>query len=79
MFLVGGGILTHDVPPLHHWIESVKERIAASTGIGGALEWIASLVADVVAGMVAGAVALAVVSVVRKVWPPRPISSPESV
>ena len=79
MFLVGGGILTHGVPALHHWIESVKERIAASTGIGGAFEWIASLLADAVAGMVAGAAALAVVSLVRKVWPPRPVSSPESV
>lgn len=54
MFLVGGGILTHAVPALHH----AAERVAATAG---GLRWGAALVVDVAAGAVAGAVALAVV------------------
>ncbi|WP_085640247.1 MULTISPECIES: DUF808 domain-containing protein [unclassified Pseudomonas] len=61
MFLVGGGILTHGVPAVHHWIESVG---AAAGGAGFAVP----LLLNGAAGIVAGAVVLAVVSVVGKLW-----------
>lgn len=59
MFLVGGGILVHGVPPLHHAIEAFSE------GRGGALTG-ALLNAGV--GIVAGAVVLAVVATFGKLW-----------
>ena len=55
MFLVGGGILTHGVPVVHHWIETV------SRGAGG-VAWLVPVVLNGIAGIVAGAVVLAVVS-----------------
>ncbi|MBV4484266.1 DUF808 domain-containing protein [Pseudomonas sp. SWRI153] len=61
MFLVGGGILTHGVPVLHHWIEGVG---AAAGSVGFAVP----MLLNGVAGIIAGAVVLAVVSVVGKVW-----------
>jgi predicted DNA repair protein MutK len=61
MFLVGGGILTHGIPILHHWIEEL-----------GALS---ATVANGVFGMIAGAAALAAVSLARKVWPRRKASA----
>ncbi|WP_192553112.1 DUF808 domain-containing protein [Pseudomonas sp. IzPS59] len=61
MFLVGGGILTHGVPVVHHWIESV----AAAAGSAG---FAVPVLLNGVAGVVAGAVVLAVVSVVGKIW-----------
>ncbi|KAE9643233.1 DUF808 domain-containing protein [Pseudomonas sp. PB103] len=61
MFLVGGGILTHGVPVLHHWIEGVG---AAAGGAGFAVP----MLLNGVAGIIAGAVVLAVVSVVGKIW-----------
>ncbi len=61
MFLVGGGILTHGVPVVHHWIESVA---AAAGSVGFAVP----VLLNGVAGVVAGAVVLAVVSVVGKLW-----------
>ncbi|MDI2145668.1 MULTISPECIES: DUF808 domain-containing protein [unclassified Pseudomonas] len=61
MFLVGGGILTHGIPVVHHWIESV----AAAAGSAG---FAVPVLLNGVAGVVAGAVVLAVVSVVGKVW-----------
>jgi predicted DNA repair protein MutK len=61
MFMVGGGILTHGVPVVHHWIETVSQNT-------GALAWLMPTLLNAVAGIVAGAVVLAVVSVVGKGW-----------
>ena len=65
MFLVGGGILTHGIPVIHHWIE------AFSKGLGSPLSALAPTLLDGVAGMIAGAIVLAVVSVVKKMLPAR--------
>ena len=60
MFMVGGGILSHGIPPVHHGIE----HIAASAGlIGGVL----SLGLDIVVGLIGGALALLVVKGVSRV------------
>ena len=61
MFLVGGGILTHGVPVVHHWIEGV----AASAGGAG---FIVPMLLNAVAGIVAGAAVLVGVLAVGKVW-----------
>ena len=61
MFLVGGGILTHGVPVVHHWIETVSQ------GAGG-VAWLVPTLLNGVAGVVAGAVVLVVVRVVGSVW-----------
>jgi uncharacterized protein len=59
MFLVGGGILTHGIPPLHHAIEALEHSFAAAPGIGGLLGGLASMLANGLAGVVAGAIVLA--------------------
>lgn len=51
MFLVGGGILSHGIPPVHHAIEQVA-------GASGAVGGLVSMSLDAVLGIVAGAVAL---------------------
>ena len=61
MFMVGGGILTHGVPVVHHWIDSVSQST-------GALAWLMPTLLNAVAGIIAGAAVLAVVSVVGKSW-----------
>ena len=63
MFLVGGSILTHGVPALHHWIEEF------ANGLVSPLSAIAPTLLDGVAGVIAGAVVLAVVSVVKNLLP----------
>jgi predicted DNA repair protein MutK len=52
MFLVGGGILLHGVPPLHHALQQAAE----SAGAVGAL---VSVVGNLLAGLLAGSLALA--------------------
>ncbi|OYT87578.1 MAG: hypothetical protein CFE46_10505 [Burkholderiales bacterium PBB6] len=53
MFLVGGGILVHGWPWLHHGIEALLVAVPAL------LHGVAGLLADAVVGIVAGAVVLA--------------------
>lgn len=65
MFLVGGGILTHGVPAVHHWIEQVT--LAAAGSIGGFSVIIPTLL-NAVAGIIAGAVVLLAVSGIGKIW-----------
>jgi predicted DNA repair protein MutK len=52
MFLVGGGILSHGIPPVHHGIEHVA-------AMAGAMSGIVSMLLDAVIGILAGAIALA--------------------
>jgi hypothetical protein len=54
MFLVGGGILTHGIPFLHHWIEGLQ------LGEGWGALFAASAL-DLLVGLVTGAVVLAAV------------------
>jgi predicted DNA repair protein MutK len=61
MFMVGGGILTHGVPMVHHWIETVSQST-------GGLVWLMPTLLNAVAGIIAGAVVLVVVQVFGKVW-----------
>ncbi|OPA95782.1 hypothetical protein BFW88_08560 [Pseudomonas fluorescens] len=61
MFMVGGGILTHGVPVVHHWIETVSQSV-------GGLTWLMPTLLNAVAGIIAGAVVLALVSIVGKAW-----------
>jgi predicted DNA repair protein MutK len=56
MFLVGGAILTHGIPVIHHWIENT-----ASTMSGGFMQWLLPTILNGLFGVVAGALALMVV------------------
>jgi len=60
MFLVGGGILAHGVPALHHAVEALARA-------AGALGAVLPLLADAVVGIAAGALALAAVALFRKI------------
>ncbi len=63
MFLVGGGILTHGIPPLHHFIETLVAKA------GGLLGAVVPLLMDAVVGIITGALVLLVVTLVKKIWP----------
>jgi predicted DNA repair protein MutK len=65
MFLVGGGILAHGVPPLHHAAQALAET-------AGPLRVVASLAADGLIGIAAGALVLAAVSLLQRLRRPVP-------
>ncbi|MDR2838526.1 MAG: DUF808 domain-containing protein [Azonexus sp.] len=59
MFMVGGGILTHGLPFLHHAIATLTDGLGFFSGA-------ASLAIDVVTGMMAGLATLALVKIAGK-------------
>ena len=61
MFMVGGGIVTHSIPVIHHWIEHVA---AATEPVG----WLTSSILNGVAGVIIGALVLAVVMPLGKLF-----------
>lgn len=61
MFLVGGGILVHGLPVLHHAVEAVAPR-------GGALSVLLALLADALVGIVTGALVLLGVRVGKRLF-----------
>ena len=67
MFLVGGGILTHGLAPLHHAIETLAQQAAATGGAGALLAAVIPLLMDALTGLVAGAVVLAFVMLAKRI------------
>jgi predicted DNA repair protein MutK len=59
MFLVGGGILAHGIPALHHVAEAIATGAAGVATIGPLLKVLTPLVLDGLVGIVAGALVLA--------------------
>ena len=66
MFLVGGGILTHGIPWLHHQIEHLSGSMKAMGEMGGLLSAIAPTLLNGICGLVAGVVVLGLVMGFRK-------------
>ncbi|OUS24105.1 hypothetical protein A9Q98_14155 [Thalassotalea sp. 42_200_T64] len=67
MFLVGGGIIVHGLPFLHHWAESFENSITID-----ALSWVTAPIFSGVIGVICGAVALVVVLAFSKLFNLRP-------
>lgn len=68
MFLVGGGILVHGVPPVYEWVN----QLAGDIGGVGAL---VPTLANGVIGLVAGAILVAVITPLAKAWQGRKAST----
>ncbi len=64
MFLVGGGILSHGVPAIHHAVESVVHPIAEA--LGGVLASVTQLVLEGLIGVVGGIACLVVWTVIQR-------------
>jgi predicted DNA repair protein MutK len=60
MFLVGGGIVVHGIPPLHHAIEHF------SAEYGAVVAAIAPMIANLVIGFIIGAIVIAAVKGIEK-------------
>lgn len=68
MFMVGGGILTHGIPALHHFIENSAASVAGIAGIGGILAVLLPTLLSAIAGIIAGAIVLGVVTVAGRLF-----------
>ena len=62
MFMVGGSIIGHGIPAIHHWSDSMTELLLS-------VAFIASIVIDALVGLIVGAVCLGLVTVMKKILP----------
>lgn len=72
MFLVGGGILVHGVPAIHHLVEELVHPIAAWEGLGPLLAGLSELVIHALIGVLAGTIILAFITGIQRVLSPAP-------
>ncbi|GIZ53094.1 DUF808 domain-containing protein [Noviherbaspirillum aridicola] len=68
MFMVGGGILTHGVPALHHAIENVAHGADALPGVGVIVGALTPTLLNIVAGLIAGTIVLLAVTAAGKLF-----------
>ncbi|MBS4151191.1 DUF808 domain-containing protein [Stutzerimonas balearica] len=62
MFMVGGGILSHGIGAVHHWIENSAEQSLAIPYVGSVLGGLLPTLLNALFGVLAGALLLALVS-----------------
>ncbi|BBB28025.1 DUF808 domain-containing protein [Neptunomonas japonica] len=68
MFLVGGGIISHGVPVLHHLIEGAETKAEMLPAVGSILGALTPTLLNFGIGIVAGALTVGVVSLGQKIF-----------
>ncbi|ALM54759.1 DUF808 domain-containing protein [Halomonas huangheensis] len=66
MFLVGGGILVHGVPVLHHMVEGLADADIAIPSVDAIVHGLVPMLANGVIGLIVGGVLVAVVTAVQR-------------
>jgi len=69
MFLVGGGILIHGIPFLHHFVEASGVSAGEVPNVGWLLKSLTGIGLNAVAGIVAGAILVGMMTVWTKLRP----------
>jgi len=68
MFMVGGGIISHAVPAVHHFSQGVAAAVADVPAAGPVLAFLAPILVDALVGVIVGALVLAVVTLAQRVF-----------
>ncbi|MDP8030995.1 DUF808 domain-containing protein [Acinetobacter pittii] len=69
MFLVGGGIINHTIPLLHHLTEDTVDHVETIPAGGNIIGALTPTLINFGIGLVAGAIVLLIVSLIQKMWP----------
>ena len=68
MFLVGGGIINHAIPFVHHFTEDTVEYVQDIPTMGSIVGSVTPMLMNLVVGILAGILVMIVVALVQKVW-----------
>lgn len=68
MFLVGGGIINHAIPFVHHFTEDTVEYVQDIPTMGSIIGSVTPMLMNLVVGFLAGILVVIVVTLVQKVW-----------
>ena len=66
MFMVGGSIIGHGVPFLHHFSQYIAEVMHDLPAIGGVMAIVAPIIVDGIIGLIVGAICVVVYEIVKK-------------
>ena len=69
MFMVGGSIIGHGVPALHHFSEGVSAYLQHLPAVGSTLAFISPIIVDAIIGLIVGAICVAGFELIKKVLP----------
>lgn len=69
MFLVGGGIINHAIPLVHHITEDSVEYVQEIPNIGSIFGALTPTLINFAVGFIAGLIVVALIGLVKKVWP----------
>lgn len=69
MFLVGGGIINHTIPLLHHLTEDTVDHVETIPAVGNIIGALTPTLINFGIGLVAGAIVLLIVNLIQKMWP----------
>ena len=69
MFLVGGGIINHTIPLLHHLTQDTVDHVETIPAVGNIIGALTPTLINFGIGLVAGAIVLLIVSLIQKMWP----------
>ncbi|MEG0278893.1 MAG: DUF808 domain-containing protein [Morganella sp. (in: enterobacteria)] len=67
MFMVGGGILTHGIPVIYHFIEKLALRGADIPVFGGFIHFMTPPVVNLVFGLVAGMIIVLLITMIQRI------------
>ncbi|QIC70847.1 DUF808 domain-containing protein [Acinetobacter indicus] len=69
MFLVGGGIINHAIPLVHHFTEDSVEYVQEIPNIGSIFGALTPTLINFAVGFIAGLIVVGLIGLVKKVWP----------
>ena len=69
MFMVGGSIIGHGVPALHHFSLYIAEVMHNLPAIGSVMAIVAPIIVDAIIGLIVGAICVAAYAMVKKLLP----------
>lgn len=69
MFLVGGGIINHAIPLVHHFTEDSVEYVQEIPNIGSIFGALTPTLINFAVGFIAGLIVVALIGLAKKVWP----------
>lgn len=66
MFLVGGSILAHGIPNMHHLVEMTVKSVETLPVVGISLVWLTPMIMDAIVGVIGGGIVMGIVETVSK-------------
>ena len=69
MFLVGGGIINHAVPLIHHFTEDTVDHLELIPNFGSIVGALTPTLINLMIGVAAGLAVILVLTVFKKIWP----------